>query len=475
LGDIDAEDRTYWIFGGNVARRFHLDTYVMDNLDASVSGCATPKGTPGPGFTYNPSQHLFTAWTGGATVYLFNGRDTAVTTANYGTIPALTCVAVTPPGTAPPVPPAAGTNGRFRFAGNVNGQDIYLLCPQMNSNCFVLVLDGGASTQGHQTFAQRVAGAGRVVYSSSLDTSSLVTAGAIPSSGDGVTVPVVDLTVAPSGDGVNGAMRFTTLAVATGADMSGSWRTGAWSATFGPGTHPGLTPRVRYQFRLFENVAETTFNWAGPNFNNAGQKVDIFHFAGSTCNTIELTHQDNFARGFPQMYKSCGQAFNVTVGTDSLLTQGSPVDTTATVTGQRYNCHNQNKTLTGCPWTHSPHGYSAGWQTIYCDVQFLGEWGTANNAHIRCWFAYDKGTTQPDGAISDGVLRPFIDYTTSLDCNSTPGCQATSSNEGYNAIDFTMYETSGAPAGAPSNAQRWYSGLIVSKDPIPAPDGPTPQ
>jgi hypothetical protein len=477
-GAIDPPDRIFWLTGNGQGIKFDLTTFAAST--PATTGCSTPFGLPAPGIDFDPTMGLFVLVGDSANpgrVWLFNPTSSARVTANYGTVNALTCVAVDPAqvsGVAPAAPYAVGNLGRFRILPNVNGQDVGVYCPKMSTNCEALVLNA-ASKAGHRTFAQRVAGT-NAVYSSALDSAAVINAGAIPSSGDGITVPVYDPTVAPTGDGTNGSAKFVTAAVLTGADMSGSLRTSSWSKTFGPPNHPSLTGDMYWQFQIKEDSTETGFNWAGPSFNNAGQKVAINHFSGSTCNSIEITWQDNFGRGMNQMYSACGGIpYDVTAGGDTLVQQGSPIDTTATVTNLPYNCHNAAKTVNDCSFTHSPHGYSAGWQTYYCHAKFSGEWNTANNTHIDCWMSYEKGTVQPDGGVSDGSFKRVINFTTSLDCNNSPACRVSTDTQGYNAIDFTMYETSGAPSGAPNNATRWYANVIVSSSPIPAPDGYTPQ
>lgn len=474
VGDYDPDHQLYWMIGGGITHRFHGDTFATDNV--TTSGCTVLLSTPGPGFTYDTTMHLFVGWTGGQTVYLFNGSDNPVATTNYGTVPALTCVPVNPVatnGSFPPTPPAAGTNGRFRFLPNINGEDLFLLCAQMASNCYVLNLNA-VSTSGHQSFAQRSAATG-VVYSNSLDSSGLVTAGASASSCSSSVFPAFDSATTPVGDGLNGSALFTTTAAGPGcADMAGSWLSGFFGP-FGPPTHTGMLGSTFYvQFRVLEDSTETGFAWGAS--SAAGQKDVIFHNGGSTCASIELTTQDLFGRGYPQMYTNCGSTgFAVDLGNGDLLYQQSiPQDTTVNSTW-RYNCHRNFSSPNECSYTHFPNGYSAGWTTRYYKVTFTGEWNTPNNAKIQSWISYDKGTVQPDGSVSDGTLKQWMNFTTTLDCNNSPGCRAVSSTEGYNHSTFTMYETSGPPAGAPTNAHRWYSGLIVSQKPIPAPDGPTPE
>ena len=167
--------------------------------------------------------------------------------------------------------------------------------------------------------------------------------------------------------------------------------------------------------------------------------------AGSTCASIELTTQNTWQHGFPEMYTDCGaRGFEVDLGNgDLLLEQG---DTAST----GYNCHYQNQVPATCAF-YQPNQ----WMTFYYEVR-LGNWGQANST-IKAWVAYEGGP-----------LKEFIDmqnYT--LNYNNGP-------SDVYNAVTLLPYNTHKDVTLTNLVAYTWYDELIVSTQPIPAPAGPTP-
>lgn len=471
VGDYDPDHQIYLIIGSGITRRFHTDTFTTDIL--TMTGCATVANTQGPGLSYDSGMKLFAGWVGGQTVYLINATDNPIVTTNFGTVPALNCVSTNPVSTTgnfPPTPPAAGTNGRFRFVPSLNGQDVYTLCPQMNANCFVLNLNPVTGT-GYMTFAQRAATPG-VIYSNALDSAALITPGLQPA-GDGVTRMSYDPLTSPPGEGINGSLDTLMASAYLGQNMSGQWQSPAWSTQFGPVASGFANNQLFVQYRYMEDTASAS-QWPG---GHAGRKTSIISHAAATCASLEQTTLDDFERGYPQMYTNCGsQAYEVNLGNgDFLYQQSTPVDGT-TNTNWRYNCHRNFGTTTECGFTDNPTAfYANNWITVYETFTFTGPWCTFGdagctavpNATVKSYMGYDKGTIQPDGTISDGSLKQFINYSPALGCNTTPGCETGSPVEGYNAITLLPYETSGS--GAHPDAHRHYCCVLASTQPIPAP------
>jgi hypothetical protein len=485
-GAVDPQHRYYMAFGNGIARRFHLDTFSTDTLDGGLTNCTTPKGIQGPGLVYDATMGLFVVWGTSADtqpVWLFNASDASVTTANYGTVGAKSCVQLTPAlisGTKPPAPPnpPGGINGHFHRISNLSGQDIFPTCTDMDKDCYVLALNA-TSTSGHQTFAQRVAGTQGLVYSNSLDTTAKVNEGSIVASSQGPIRVSLNTLVSPPGDGLSGSLQFFAPSTCTGTRCSGDWESPIWNTSMGPPTHPGLNPDLYMQIRVMRDANYAATDWVTTGGN--GQKMFILHNGSTTCASIEGTLEDTFQRGYLQMYTDCGgQAFVKDLGNgDFLREQSTPIDST-TNNQMRYNCHANFQSGIECAYyegrSSSALQYANGWMTIEVHFHFTGEWsGSTPNTTVTAWVSYDKGTTMPDGTVSDGSAHQWMNFQPHFNCNNTPGCVATSSNEGFNRIDLLNYETNGAPTGRTTDGFLYYSALIVATGTIPFPDGWTPQ
>jgi hypothetical protein len=139
------------------------------------------------------------------------------------------------------------------------------------------------------------------------------------------------------------------------------------------------------------------------------------------------------------MYTDCGsRGFEVDLGNgDYLLQQGD------------YNCHYQDQNPTDCSYYRANQ-----WMTFYYEVK-IGNWGQANSS-IKAWVAYEGGP-----------LKQFINVVNyRLDFND-------SSSDVYNTVTLLPYNTAKPSNVNHPTAYIWYDELIVSKQPIPAPNAPT--
>ena len=110
--------------------------------------------------------------------------------------------------------------------------------------------------------------------------------------------------------------------------------------------------------------------------------------------------------------------------------------------------------------------------TFYCkyvlpqwDANAASGWNTGHNT-VQCWVAREG---QP--------LKQFLNFT------AFPlQFQNSLASSGYNALKFYPYDTrrtAGNTCGSGNTqpcaaGKMWYEEVIVSTQPIPAPDGPTP-
>jgi hypothetical protein len=237
--------------------------------------------------------------------------------------------------------------------------------------------------------------------------------------GGGLYRAVFDIHTTASG---LGSLRFEIPAI-SGANSSGGWTTGL-GANFGP----GQAFYVQFRERFSPEFLKTKYE-------GNGWKQAIFHMGHKTCGSIELTTQNTYERGYPQMYTDCGsRSFDVDLKNGDFLYE----------TGD-YSCHRWSPSPKSCAYYHANE-----WMTFYYEVK-LGHWGRPDSS-IKAWVAYEGKE-----------YRQFVNAINyRLDADSGP-------SDVFNAITLTPYNT-GKPAEASHPvAYVWYDELIVSKHPIAAP------
>lgn len=377
-----------------------------------------------PGLAYDPITDRIVAWDGGDTVYLLN-PDTKVWT---------TSTLSGGPGAAV----GNGTFGRFQYSQESNA---FVLVNKYDQNAYVLKLNSNAGSapapvepppatpppppppstpppsSGGSDFAARCAAAG-VLRCNGFDQTSDLGSGLYPAS-DGVIRASIDTSIKASG---TGSLKFTIPASGS-ANAAGSWAT-----SFGQNFGENSTFYVQFRQRLSPEMMQQS-NGGG------GFKQVIFHHSSSTCAGVEITTNNGFWRGFPQMYSRCGNdPWDKDLGNGDFLLQ----------TGADYQCHYQS------PQSRTPpcgYYHTNEWLTFYYRVS-IGTWGQPNSL-VQAWMGYDGG-----------ALKQFINeqnLTLVNDGGSTL----------YNTLTFLPYDT--GRTSAASSAATWYDDLIISTQPIAAP------
>lgn len=233
--------------------------------------------------------------------------------------------------------------------------------------------------------------------------------------------PSVDTTVAASG---RGSLKYTIPPRSTGNSS------GAYLSPLGANFGAGDSFYVSFKQRFSKEMLNT-------HFGGDGWKQVIIHSAGSSCAAVEITTQNIYHRGFPQLYSRCGaDHFTVKLsGGDYLLQQGD------------YNCHYQAVAAkTAGPKDCSMYRPDE-WITFYYEIH-VGEWGKPNSS-VRAYIAYEGEPLKQFIDIDNYVLR----------YNDSP-------TDTFARIQLTPYNTNKPSDRDHPTATTWYDDLIVSREPI---------
>jgi len=242
---------------------------------------------------------------------------------------------------------------------------------------------------------------------------------------DGVIRGTLDSAVFADG---GGSLKFTI------PPHSAANTSGVWSARMGHDFGEESTFFVQWLQRFSPELLRS-------GFKSNGFKQHIFWDGfGGSCTDVQLVTENTYGRGFPQMYTACGaRGLEVTrPDGDVLLEQGD------------YNCHYRNQNSRDCAM-YRPNE----WMTFYYEIH-VGKWNQPTST-IKAWVAYEG---QP--------LRQFINLSRFMISNDSPGTKA------FRQIDLLPYQTDKDPTADHPTAYTWYDDLIISTQPIPAPNGPTP-
>jgi hypothetical protein len=242
---------------------------------------------------------------------------------------------------------------------------------------------------------------------------------------DGVVRGTLDAEILADG---NGSLKFTI------PPLSAANTSGVWSAPMGKDFGEGSTFFVQWRQRFSSELLKTVFK-------SNGFKQHIFwHGIGGSCTDVQLVTENTYGRGFPQMYTACGaRGLEITrPDGDVQLEQGD------------YNCFYRNQNPRDCAM-YRPNE----WMTFYYEVH-IGKWNQASSA-VKAWVAYEG---KP--------LKEFIDISELTISNDSPGTKA------FRQIDLLPYQTDKDSTIVHPTAYTWYDDLIISTQPIPAPNGPTP-
>jgi len=252
---------------------------------------------------------------------------------------------------------------------------------------------------------------------------------------DGVYRATIDTTVSASG---GGSLMFT---VPSNANANGS---GYWAHPFNQSFGQNSVFYVQYHQRFSPEFL--TNNWQTSSGTKTFWKQSDFHWGDfatknfSTCGQIELTTVDFFQVGSPTMYTGCGQTGMYT-GSAPLIEQG---DTPTT----GYNCNYNNINGPGNSCFHYP---SNTWVTFYYKIT-IGTWGQPNSL-VQAWVS-----------VGGQPYQEWVNWTGALNFDT-----ATINN--YNYLSLFPYMTGrDASISAGPTAYTWYDELIVSSQPIVAPN-----
>jgi len=311
----------------------------------------------------------------------------------------------------------------------------------------VSVTVSNTTSTGSNSFQTRCQAQG-VILCNGLDTTTNI--GTIQPDCHGAIQGSLDTSVA--GHEGAGALKFNVPANASCANMSGYTSYG-----FGRLFSQNSDFYVQYRWRADSNYLNSQFNSA------EGFKQSITYMGGqSTCAQVEITIVNGFARGYPQAYTDCGASgFCIAYATGSgCALEGNtslPVndflyEEASSLGVANYNCY-RNAPPAGVP--NGCANYVAdNWMTMYFHVH-VGTYGSPNST-VQMWVAYEG---QP--------LQQFINMPNIVLQNNSLN------TDGYSAIELTNYNTATAASTNPQGSV-WYNSLIVSTQPIPAPNGPTP-
>jgi hypothetical protein len=256
----------------------------------------------------------------------------------------------------------------------------------------------------------------------------------------------------PAGDGVyRGTLDTSTYASGgsslkfTVPSLGGANSAGFWSYPFGQNFAQNSTFYVQFRQRFSPEFISNT--WKTSSGADTYWKQVDFHWGDfatknlSTCGQIELTTINFQNTGHPTMYTGCGATgFYQTIGSSIFIEQGD----TAT-TG--YNC------LYG-PFTNCFTYPSNTWVTFYYQIN-IGTWGVPNSS-VKAWVALPG--------------QPYVEWINfsglSLNIDS-PIINA------YNYMSLFPYMTGrDSTVSAGPTAYTWYDEVIVSTQPVAAPQAP---
>jgi hypothetical protein len=425
---IDPGRHLFFCMGAGIFHKISLNSPYTGTDISSASGCSALVSANAPGFAYDPVQKLLVGWVSGNTVYTYN-PDTNV------------CTAINTYTGGPTTVQPNGTFGRFSYLPSLG---VFVVINDISHNAYTLRLTNSASS-ALQDFQTRCAQPG-VIVCQGFDNASAFTPGNWPASGlypsDTNTYATMDTSVYASG---GGSLKFTIPSLAS-SNPDGYWRQLFQSSlSAGPGTAQvfaqNSTFYVQYRQRFSPEFVTNVASASG----GTTWKQSIISNDQSTCGNEELTAVSHPTGSpingttnliFPVMYSQCGQDnFYVDLGNgDFLLEQGA------------FPCHFQNPTPSTC--FQYPSNV---WVTFYFKVQ-IGTWGQPNSS-IQAWLSlngqpYQQYVNMPNHTLFQDTGEP-----------------------GYDMVSLVPYWSFRDPAISDGpTSYTWYDELIVSTQPIAAPN-----
>jgi len=259
----------------------------------------------------------------------------------------------------------------------------------------------------------------------------------------------------PGAEGAGAARFFVPAKTKCGIESCAQEMSGGMILPFPQGF--GQNSDFYFQFRQ-----RWDSNYLSQNFNGEGWKQVLIYQSGGPCSSLEIMLNNQSYKGYPQANTDCG-AIGFVIGptgdqNDAMQDPrlNSPVDflyEQATNWHETsYNCY-RNATpahkLPNCA-VYKPNN----WMTFYCHVH-VGDFGSRNSA-TKCWVAYEG--------------EPMIQY---INMTNIVFNHNGSPMDTFHTIEFTNYDSRATGSSNPAVAT-WYDSFILSTQPIPAPNGPTP-
>lgn len=395
-------------------------TYTMTGH--SDSSCSSLFNQDWPGIDYDKvNQRIVGIIPGNGNLVVLNTNTWTCTTETYSNPPTV------------PSANGAGTFGKFRYMEAENAFGYY---PDYNQNFWFIRRQAAPQ---ELPFAARCLAFGVTTCQSLDQASQLNIVGSNGLFPGNQTTATLDPAVHPN-DGSTASLKFV---VPISGDQNSS---GNWTHDFGAQFDTGQVFYLQFRMRSNDGFAQ--------NYNAAGEKhFIIWHNSGGpSCTDVQFVMLNENYGGYPRLYQNCSPDLlaNFADG-DFGLEFGAyspPSDPTAGNGG--YLCTYRKDG----PGENNCATYPANnWQTYYYKVT-PGNWGSSNT-RIEAWVA-NEGQN----------MRKFFDKP---DCNFTRD----NANKKWGRIDLTPYDT-GRTATVANPMSVWYSGLIVSSQPIASPTGPTP-
>ncbi len=252
---------------------------------------------------------------------------------------------------------------------------------------------------------------------------------------DGQYRGAIDTAVKKSGVG---SLRFQLDAGYAAANIAGEYipnTNDGLGARFGENSTFYVQYAVRFSPEMVSNLAYWDSDW----------KVSIFHMDQQSCAGTELTLVQH--QGLPNylwMYKDCGASTMTTL-------------------------------LDGQTWTPSNPPYLSQQGNYFCDYgKYTKCWAFPTDTWITMYYKVHVGNyEQPNSTIEAWYAingRPYVKWINvtknfTIHCNGTAPCP----NEVFDNLSLLTYMT-GLSKSAPLTAYTWYDELIVSTQPIVAPN-----
>lgn len=173
------------------------------------------------------------------------------------------------------------------------------------------------------------------------------------------------------------------------------------------------------------------------NFGGEGWKFVLIYGGKTSCSNLGLLNQNTWYAGFPTMIHDCSPGIVTMANNKQLMEQGD------------YNCAYGNYNEKDCAYFRPNE-----WMTFYWKIH-IGTWGQPSSS-LDAWVAYGKAR------LKKWIWQPKFTFQFQ-----------DSEKDVLDKVALTPYTTNRKEA-AKSDGHMWFDELILSSEPIPSPNGPTP-